>query len=86
MADLHYREKLRTIEKAATMSNEIPDKAKSLGMGCFTLGTILFIAFLLFIAFSLFANGIVIGAVITIFIAIILLVVLIKLWTAPKFP
>ncbi|WP_391119842.1 hypothetical protein [Psychrobacillus sp. L3] len=86
MADLHYREKLRTIEKAATTSNEVPDKAKNLGMGCFTLGTILFIAFLLFIAFSLFANGIVIGSIITIFIAIILLFVLIKLWIAPKLP
>ncbi|MFF2753352.1 hypothetical protein ACFVR1_06290 [Psychrobacillus sp. NPDC058041] len=86
MADLHYREKLKTIEKAATTSNEIPDKAKTLGIGCFTIGTILLIGFLLFLAFSLFTNGIIIGSIITIFIAFILLFVLIKLWIAPKLP
>lgn len=86
MADLHYREKLKTIEKAATTSNEIPDKAKNLGMGCFTLGTILLICFLLFLAFSLWTNGIIIGSIITICIAFILLFVLIKLWIAPKLP
>lgn len=86
MADLHYREKLKAIEKAASTSNEVPEKAKSLGMGCFTLGTILFIAFLFFLAFSLFINNIIIGSVITFFVAIIFIFILIKLWTAPKLP
>lgn len=86
MADLHFREKLKNIEKAASTSNEIPEKAKNIGMGCFTLGMILLIAFLIFLAFSLFINGILIGSSICFIIAIILVFVLIKLWTAPKLP
>ncbi|TQR21105.1 hypothetical protein [Psychrobacillus vulpis] len=86
MADLHFREKLKTIERAATTSNEVPEKAKNIGMGCFTLGTIVFIAFLLFLAFSLFTNGIMVGSIITFLVAIISIFVLIKLWTAPKLP
>lgn len=86
MADLHFREKLRTIEKAASTSNEVPEKAKNLGMGCFTLAAILLIAFLLFLAFSLYINEIIIGSIITFVLAVILLFMLIKLWTAPKLP
>lgn len=86
MADLHYREKLKTIEKAAISSDQVSDKAKSFGMGCFSLAMILFVLFLLFLAFSLFTNGIYIGAIITFVAALTLSFVLFKLWSAPKYP
>lgn len=86
MADLHYREKLKTIEKAAVTSDQVPEKAKSFGMGCFSLATILFVLFLLFLGFSLFSNGIYIGAIITFVVALALSFVLYKLWSAPKYP
>ncbi|WP_144512069.1 hypothetical protein [Bacillus sp. FJAT-22090] len=85
MADLHYREKLKTIEKAAS-TNEISDKAKNMGMGCFTLGMLLFIGFLLFLAISLFINKILFGSILTFIVAVLLVIILVKLWNAPKLP
>lgn len=85
MADLHYREKLKTIEKAAS-TNEVSDKAKNIGLGCFTLGMLLFIGFLLFLVISLFINNILFGSIATFVVIALLVIVLVKLWTAPKLP
>lgn len=85
MADLHYREKLRRIEKAAS-TNAVPDKAKNIGMGCFTLGTLLFIGFLIFLAISLFINEITFGSILTFVVAALFIFMLTKLWTASKLP
>ncbi|WP_282243039.1 hypothetical protein [Psychrobacillus sp. NEAU-3TGS] len=85
MADLHYREKLRKIEQAAS-TNEVSNGAKSFGLGCFTVGMLLFIGFLLFLAISLFINDIIFGSVITFFVAALFIFILLKLLTAPKLP
>ncbi|SES02356.1 hypothetical protein [Psychrobacillus sp. OK032] len=85
MADFQYRDKLRKIEQAAS-TNEVPNSAKNFGLGCFTLGMLLFIGFLLFLAISLFIHHIIIGSVITFIVAALFIFILIKLLTAPKLP
>jgi len=85
MADLHYREKLRKIEQAAS-TNEVPNSAKNFGLGCFTLGMLLFIGFLLFLATSLFIHNFTFSSLITFVIAALFIFILIKLLTAPKLP
>lgn len=85
MADLHYREKLKNIEKAAS-TNEVSNTAKSFGLGCFILGMLLFIGFLLFLAISLFINDIIFGSVVTFVVAALFIFILMKLLTAPKLP
>lgn len=85
MADLHYREKLRKIEKAAS-TNEVSNSAKNFGICCFTLGMLLFIGFLLFLGVSLFINNIIFGSVVTFIAAALFIFILMKLFTAPKLP
>ncbi|TQR08748.1 hypothetical protein [Psychrobacillus soli] len=85
MADLQYREKLRKIEQAAS-TNEVSNKAKNFGLGCFTLGMLLFIGFLLFLAISLFINDIIFGSVVTFIVAAFFIFIVMKLLTAPKLP
>lgn len=85
MADLHYREKLKNIEKAAS-TNEISNTAKGFGFGCFTIGMLLFIGFLLFLAISLLINEIIFGSVATFVVAAVFIFILMKLLTAPKLP
>ncbi|MFJ8065994.1 hypothetical protein ACIQYS_15305 [Psychrobacillus sp. NPDC096426] len=85
MADLHYREKLRKIEQAAS-KNEVPNSAKNFGLGCFTLGMLLFIGLLLFLAISLFIHNIIFGSVVTFVVAAVFIFILMKLLTAPKLP
>lgn len=85
MADLHYREKLRKIEKAAS-TNEVSNSAKNFGLGCFTIGMLLFTGFLLFLAISLFIHKIIFGSVVTFIVTAVFIFILIKLLTAPKLP
>jgi len=85
MADFHYREKLKQIEKAAS-TNMVPEGAKNIGMGCFIFGFILLVAFLIFLSISLWINDITVGSLLTGIIALVCLFVLYKFWTAPKIP
>ncbi|WP_277586890.1 hypothetical protein [Psychrobacillus antarcticus] len=85
MADLHYREKVKQIEQAAS-KNMVPESAKNIGMGCFIFVFILLIVFLLFLSVSLWINEIIVGSLITGTIAIVCIIVLYKFWTAPKIP
>lgn len=86
MADLHYREKLKSIEQAASTSNKVPEKAKNLGMGCFMLALITLIVFFIFLAISLFMHTIIVGSIVTSLVAIACIYLLIKLGTAPNLP
>ncbi|WP_419960967.1 hypothetical protein [Psychrobacillus sp. BM2] len=85
MADFHYREKLKQIEKAASTS-KVPEGAKNIGMGCFIFVFILLIAFLIFLSVSLWINEIFVGSLLMGIVAIFCLFVLYKFWTAPKIP
>ena len=85
MADLHYREKVKQIEKAAS-TNMVPESAKNIGMGCFIFVFILLIMFLIFLAISLWFNEIMVGSLLTSVVVIVCIFVLYKFWTAPKIP
>lgn len=85
MADFHYREKLKQIEKAAS-TNMLSEGAKNIGMGCFVFVFILLIAFLIFLSVSLWMNDIIVGSLLTGIVVLVCLFVLYKLWTAPKIP
>ena len=85
MADLHYREKVKQIEKAAS-TNMVPESAKNIGMGCFIFVFILLIVFLIFLSVSLWINEIMVGSLLTGIVVIVCLFVLYKFWTAPKIP
>lgn len=85
MADFHYREKVKQIEKAASTST-VPESAKNIGMGCFIFVFILLIAFLVFLSVSLWINEIIVGSLLTGVVVIGCLFVLYKFWTAPKIP
>ncbi|QUG40433.1 hypothetical protein KD050_14170 [Psychrobacillus sp. INOP01] len=85
MADFHYREKLKQIEKAAS-TNLVPEGAKNVGMGCFVFVFILLISFLIFLSISLWINEIIVGSLLTGILVFVCLFVLYKIWTAPKIP
>lgn len=85
MADLHYREKLKQIEQAAS-SNRVSEDAQNFGLGCFIVAFILLIVFLLFLTIALWVNEIFIGSLLTAVVSLICLLILYKLWTAPKIP
>ena len=85
MADFHYREKLKQIEKAAS-ENLVSEGAKNVGMGCFIFVFIILITFLIFLSISLWINKIIVGSLLTGILVLVCLFVLYKLWTAPKIP
>ena len=85
MADFHYREKLKKIERAAS-TNNVPEGAKNIGLGCFIFVFSLLIAFLIFLSVSLWINEILVGSLITGIIVIVCIFILYKFWTAPKIP
>ena len=57
MADYQWREKVRIVQKSTKEGSQVPERAKTLGFGCFTLGMILMSLFLGFFAFGLFSQG-----------------------------
>lgn len=57
MADYQWREKVRNVQQSTKEESQVPERAKSLGFGCFTLGMILMSFFLAFFAYGLFSQG-----------------------------
>lgn len=57
MSDYQWREKVRTVQQSTKEESLVPEQAKSLGFGCFTLGMILMSLFLAFFAYGLFTQG-----------------------------
>lgn len=57
MSDYQWREKLRNVQKSTKEESQVPERAKSLGFGCFTLGMILVSLFLAFFAYGMFRQG-----------------------------
>jgi len=45
VADFQWREKLRRVEQASKEVSQVPERAKSLGFGCFTIGMIIMCLF-----------------------------------------
>jgi hypothetical protein len=57
VADYQWREKVRNIQNSTKEESQVPERAKTLGFGCFTLGMILMSLFLGFFAYGLFSQG-----------------------------
>jgi len=53
VADFQWREKVRKIVRSTQQESQVPEKAKSLGFGCFTIGMILVILLFSFISVGL---------------------------------
>ncbi len=57
MSDYQWREKVRNVQQSTKAESQVPERAKSLGFGCFTLGMILMSLFLAFFAYGLLTQG-----------------------------
>jgi len=57
MADLQWREKLRNVQQSTKEESLVPEQAKSLGFGCFTIGMIVMGIFFAVIGIGMFAQG-----------------------------
>ena len=57
MADFQWREKIRNIERSTKETNQVPEKAKSLGFGCFTIGMIVVVLLFAFISVGLIVQS-----------------------------
>ncbi len=58
MADFQWREKLRVVQQATTEESKVPEHAKSLGFGCFTIGMIIMCLFFTVIGIGMFTQSI----------------------------
>ncbi|WP_019412474.1 hypothetical protein [Paenisporosarcina sp. TG20] len=57
MADFQWREKLRKTQESTKQVSLVPEQAKSLGFGCFTIGMIIMCLFFAVIGIGLFAQS-----------------------------
>lgn len=57
MADFQWREKLRNVQQSTKEESQVPEQAKSLGFGCFTIGMIMMAIFFAVIGIGMFAQG-----------------------------
>lgn len=64
MSDFQWREKIRKVQHSTKEESKVPERAKSLGFGCFTIGMMLMSLFFATITVGMFAqHQPVIGAV-----------------------
>lgn len=57
MADYQWREKMRNVERSTKEKSQVPERAKSLGFGCFTIGMLLVVLLFAFISFGLLSQN-----------------------------
>lgn len=57
VADFQLREKIRKIVRSTTEESQVPEKAKTLGFGCFSIGMILVVLLFAFIGIGLLAQN-----------------------------
>ena len=53
MADYQWREKMRKVERSIKEESHVPERAKSLGFGCFSLSMIIVVLLFAFISIGL---------------------------------
>ena len=56
MADYQWREKMRKVERSTKEVSQVPERAKTLGFGCFTIGMFVVILLFAFISFGLLSQ------------------------------
>ena len=57
MADYQWREKMRKVERSTKEVSQVPERAKTLGFGCFTIGMFVVILLFAFISFALISQN-----------------------------
>jgi predicted phage tail protein len=57
MADYQWREKMRKVEGSTKEVSQVPERAKTLGFGCFTIGMFVVILLFAFISFGLISQN-----------------------------
>lgn len=53
MFDFQWKEKMRKIERSTMEKSQVPEQAKSVGFGCFTVGMLLVVLLFAFISIGL---------------------------------
>lgn len=56
MADYQWREKMRKVEHSTKEVSQVPERAKTLGFGCFTIGMFVVVLLFAFISFGLISQ------------------------------
>ena len=56
MADYQWREKMRKVERSTKEVSQVPERAKTLGCGCFTIGMFVVVLLFAFISFGLISQ------------------------------
>lgn len=57
MSDFQWREKMRKVELSTKEESKVPERAKVLGFGCFSVGMLLVILLFAFISFGLISQS-----------------------------
>ena len=57
MADYQWREKMRKVALSTKEVSQVPERAKTLGFGCFTIGMFVVILLFAFISFGLISQN-----------------------------
>lgn len=86
MSDYQWREKVRNVQKSTKEESQVPERAKSIGFGCFTIGMILMSLFLAFFAYGLFTQGQWMFGTVSIVLVVGIGFMVIKLIKAEKLP
>ena len=86
MADFQWREKIRNIERSTKEASQVPERAKSLGFGCFTLGMIIVVLLFAFISFGLIVQSYWIAGGVTLIFTLGLSFITFQLIRADKLP
>ncbi len=57
MADYQWREKMRKVERSTKEVSHVPEQAKTLGFGCFTIGMLVVVLLFAIISFGLISQS-----------------------------
>ena len=86
MADYQWREKMRKVEHSTKEVSQVPERAKTLGFGCFTIGMIAVVLLFAFISFGLLSQSYWIAGGFSLIITLGLAYISIQLLRAEKLP
>jgi len=86
MSDFQWREKMRKVELSTKEVSKVPERAKSLGFGCFAVGMMLVILLFSFISFGLISQSYWISGGVSLIFTLGLIFISIQLLRAEKLP
>jgi hypothetical protein len=86
MADFQWRKKMRKVEQSIKEENHVPERAKSLGFGCFTIGMIAVVLLFGFIGTGLVSQSYWIAGSLVLVFTLGLAFITIQLLRADKLP